>query len=1806
MWKINILKPPWLASRLAAMLAIVLTSSVGMAVVSATPARAGIPAGGMAAGDLNTLFNAYGNAGNHWTGADGTTSVALPDGRVVWLFSDTFLGTVNADYTRPAYSPMVNNTMVVQDGTQLVKTLHGGTPTEPRAYITPASQNDEFFWPADGMVEGGVLKVLLSRVRVSGGGALDFEVVGNAMATLNLPSLTVASVVDLPLPSTISWGSALLSEGGYTYVYGTSSAPGRMKFAHIARAAAGAVGGTWEFWTGTGWSRDAATAGPVMSGVGTAYSVEKIGTQYVLVTHENNLLFDSQIAVYTASSPTGPFTGPRYVYTAPEVQPDAKKVVYDVRMHPELARSGKLLLSYNVNSLNFSDLRADARLYRPRFIEVDWPLPSSSGTPTSPTGLTVTGQDDTAQLSWTAVAGATSYRVYQRDVTGGQTHFARLPASVAATSQSLGLLIPGHVYEFKVAAVNSSGEGSLGAAVEITMHSTKPVVDVIGYATSPEAIAGSYIVSLRTGAVPPENLEHFSRQLLAQHGGTLGRLYPSTLHGFSAELTEAQARDLASHPDVVDIEQNVTVSLDSAGQQSGAPWHLDRVDQRGTDLDGLFRYPNSGAGVTAYVVDSGLRPGHAQFSGRVGAGFNGIDLSTDTADCFGHGTEVAGALGGSTSGVAKGVNIVPVKVFGCTGKARNDSIITGIEWVYRNAKQPAVVNLSFGVPGNDKSRVRRSVERVLGRGLTVVTSAGNTNSNACLQAPKDVPGAIVVGGTARGQAPDYPDVRWTEDPPPGSTTTQGSNFGSCVDIWAPADDIVTAGLNEDPTTDGGTSLSAGMVSGAAAIVLAAHPGYGPEEVERALIDASTKGVVADAKSARDGLLFIEQPPGSAPTRLTATANNDGTIALRWDGVDEPNVHYIVSSRDVTAGDTEFVPWESPVFGATSTTSKKLTVGHRYEFVVAAANTAGTGPQSNTASATAVVPPPPAPTGLTASSKGDGSIDLSWSSLGPDIWYWVYQRDITAGESEATRLEIPITSGTAMNAKYLQHGHQYEFLVSATNEGGEGPRSAPATATSSYPVPAAPTNLTARAGDGEVALTWQASTTENVWYHLFQRDVTEGEAEFTKLPLPIPECCSFTAGLLTNGHTYEFKVTADHQGRESAASNVVQAKPQMPLPGQVTGLTASAQSDGSIKLNWTAPGENLWFDVYQRDVTVGQSFSKLPYPVQECCTFTAAMLTHDHAYEFKIVATNAAGAGPASAVAGATARYSVPAAPKNLRGDTGGDGTIHLDWDPPAAGSYLYWIYQRDVTAGQATFTKGSLPTDRTEATLGFMQHNHVYEFKVSASNIGGEGTASAAVRVTSKGGLPANPSNLSATAGDGEVTLRWTASGTSGVSYNVYQRDVSAGQSWQKLPLPVTVTSMTADYLVNGHTYEFKVTASNFAGNSGASNVASARPMPPWPTAPSSLSASAGDGRVTLSWTKSSTSNVSYWIESRPSGGTWNRLPYALSTCCTYTVNLLRNGTTYEFRVRATNMTGDSGASNTASARPMPPFPSNASGLTATAGDGKVTLKWSASPTSGVQYYIENRSGGGSWQRLPYAVGCCSFTVNMLVNGTTYEFRVRATNMSGTASGSNTASAKPMPPLPKAPSNLSVGGWETEAFLAWTKSSTPYVGHNIYLRNVTRNESWRDAQMWNDGNSAHFSFLRRGDQYAFRVTAWNMSGESSPSNTVYIRLGYISSNLRCVDVEWRNFGATALEINAWGIVPLSNTYVDIGISRYVDGVFANRWGLADMSNSSGYWEKYWDYDMADPPGFDFDVEIITEARGPDGQYWGTSSNSCEV
>ena len=1477
--------------------------------------------------------------------------------------------------------------------------------------------------------------------------------------------------------------------------------------------------------------------------------------------------------------------------------------MYDARLHPELASDGKLLMSYNVNSLEHDDNLADARLYRPRFVELAWPpAPPGTGVPAAPTGLTVSARDDTADLSWSAVSGATAYRVYQRDVTGGQTHFARQPAPVTGSSRKLGLLIPGHRYEFRVAAVNAVGEGPAGATVTATPQSTRPVAEAVRDANGPGSIQGSYMVRLKDGAAAPERVAEYARQLVEQVGGTLGAVLPWALRGFVATLSEAQAVNLAAHPDVLDVEQDATVEL--AGVQNDPPWHLDRIDQRDNNLDQKYTYPNDGA-VRAYVVDSGIRGTHADFGGRAATGFNAFDGSANTADCpNGHGTRVASALGGATHGAAKGVTLVPVKVFRCLPNGRTDgpasAVARGIDWAIADANaaghKPAVINLSLTIKRSktDLNDVEHSVNSALKAGITVVAAAGNHRDDACGYVPsrrgKDT-ALINVGATNRH------DEGWV-----------GTNRGACVDLFAPGEDIDVADVGSDTAVEivDGTSFAAPQVAGVAAMVLAAHPGYGPADVEKALLDAATDDVLKlIGTGSPNRLLYVERPPTEAPTGLTATATTDGTINLAWTAVSDPGVHYVVSSRDVTADEDDFRRWPSPVFNATTAVARDLDIGHRYEFRVAAANGAGVGPDSNVASAVATLAKPPAPTGLTARANADGTIHLEWDSLGADVWYWVFQRDVTDREGDFTKLPLPITT-TSLDAGYLKHNHEYEYKVSGAHRGGEGPPSAPVRATAKYPPPRPPSGLTATAGDGQVTLRWTASPDPDVWYVVHQRDVTLEEEDFTPLPLPITTCCTMTAGYLANGHKYDFVVTATGKGGESVRSAVVRVVPHMPLPGPVTDLAATARPTGGIKLTWTAPGPNVWFDVYQRNVSAGETdFTKLPLPITTCCEFTAGLLKHNSVYEFRMAATNAAGAGPLSAPVRATAHYDPPPAPRNLRGTAAGDAAIVLNWDAPADGLF-YWLYYRDVTAREPTLTRAIYPTDKTEHRVTGLRHGHVYEYAISAENAGGEGPKSNTVQVTAYGGLPAPPSGLTAGAGDSQVTLRWTASPSANVLYTIYQRDATNNGSWQQLPLPTGNTSATVGYLANGTTYEFRVAASNGSGQSEPSNVASARPLPPLPKSPSGLTAAPGDGQVTLRWTGSPTPNVYYWIEYRPVGGAWHRLQYPLSTCCAFTVGYLVNGTTYEFRVLATNLAGDSAPTNVAGARPMPPIPAPPSNLRATPGDMEVRLDWAASPSPNVYYWIDYRPAGGTWQRLQYPVsGCCSFTVGYLTNRTTYEFAVRATNLAGDSAPTNVAGARPMPPIPAAPSNLSASRVDNNtALLTWTASPTPRVLYQIQKRNVSRGGGWTTAMFYVEGTSQRVPYLTAGDLYEFRVQAENLSGIGPSSNVTSLRMSYVLASVTCTDywfpVGGIPVGWTTVEAGAQGVGAYFNArikvvrklywndqlYATIENNDWTDGVAAWKVGAKSYNLNDGKWDLHvWAY-------------------GQSGALWGYAHDQC--
>jgi subtilisin family serine protease len=329
-------------------------------------------------------------------------------------------------------------------------------------------------------------------------------------------------------------------------------------------------------------------------------------------------------------------------------------------------------------------------------------------------------------------------------------------------------------------------------------------------------------------------------------------VYSHVLNGFAARLPAAALEGLSRNPHVERIEPDVMISVD--GVQTDATWGLDRVDQRGNELDGRYQYDLTGAGVTVYVVDTGILYSHRDFGGRAVFGFDAYD--GDGVDCHGHGTHVAGTIGSATYGIAKGVKLVGVRVLNCSGAGFLSRVVAGLDWAASQGAYPAVINMSLG--GSANATLDDAVRRAVAVGITVVAAAGNSNADACDTSPARLSEAITVGAT------EATDAR-----------ASFSNFGPCVDIFAPGRSITSTYFSADDAvaTMSGTSMAAPHVAGAAALILHEAPGASPASVAAALAERATLGVVSDARSENNHLLHTlgTGVPGSEPDNAPPTA-----------------------------------------------------------------------------------------------------------------------------------------------------------------------------------------------------------------------------------------------------------------------------------------------------------------------------------------------------------------------------------------------------------------------------------------------------------------------------------------------------------------------------------------------------------------------------------------------------------------------------------------------------------------------------------------------------------------------------------------------------------------------------------------------------------------------------------------------------------------------------------------------------------------------------------------------------------------------
>ena len=551
-----------------------------------------------------------------------------------------------------------------------------------------------------------------------------------------------------------------------------------------------------------------------------------------------------------------------------------------------------------------------------------------------------------------------------------------------------------------------------------------------------ELVPGRYIIVLRPGV---SGVPGVARRLAAQHGVALRRVYTAALHGFTLGGVSANAADaLRRNPQVAYIEQDqVAHAID---EEPNATWGLDRIDQRDLPLSGSYVYNATGAGVHVYILDTGILYSHTEFGGRASLGED--EIGGDGSDCYGHGTHVAGTIGGTTYGVAKSVLLYSVRVLDCDGFGTYEGVIAGVDWVTANHLSPAVANMSLA--GGYSDALNTAVANSINAGVFYGVAAANYSDDACYYSPASTPDATTVGAT------DVNDVE-----------ADFSNRGTCVDMWAPGVDVTSAWIYDDNSIAvlSGTSMATPHVVGTAALYLETDPQAAPQQVDAALKDNATLGKITwndpngykppPPDPGQDYLLYSgfvnagpPPPPPLAPSGLVTVARTGLRIDLSWTDNATNETRFEVE-RCSGEGCTDFVKIATRGANAADYSDAGLTPSTSYSYRVRAGNSGGTSDYSNVSN-TATPAALAAPSNLTATGASFSQINLTWTDPGPTETGSNIERCLGAGCADFAWIGSVGANVTSYSDNGLSVSTAYRYRVIAFNADEVSPYSNVAT------------------------------------------------------------------------------------------------------------------------------------------------------------------------------------------------------------------------------------------------------------------------------------------------------------------------------------------------------------------------------------------------------------------------------------------------------------------------------------------------------------------------------------------------------------------------------------------------------------------------------------------------------------------------------------------------------------------------------------------------------------------------------------------
>jgi subtilisin family serine protease/PKD repeat protein len=559
-----------------------------------------------------------------------------------------------------------------------------------------------------------------------------------------------------------------------------------------------------------------------------------------------------------------------------------------------------------------------------------------------------------------------------------------------------------------------------------------------------EVVPGQYIIVLRESVT---DVQTVAREIAARHSGALRFTYTHALKGFTLNVSAEAAALIAADPRVAYVEQDKVVR--AIETQTGATWGIDRIDQRDLPLSTTYVYNATGAGVDAYIIDTGMLLTHNEFTGRAVAGTDALDNDPDPTDCNGHGTHVAGTVGGTTYGVAKAVRLIAVRVLDCGGGGTDASVIAGIDWAtgHHVAGQPAVANMSLG--GGFSQALNDAVTNSVNDGVVYAVAAGNGYTDACDGSPASTAAAMTVGAT---------DINDKE--------AVFSDRGPCLDIWAPGVNITSAWIGSNTATEtiSGTSMATPHVAGAAALYLESNPTASAADVDNALSTNATTGKITwqeffpgikppPPPAGQDYLLYTgfitgtPPTPPAAPSNLVATPASHSQINLSWSDNSDNESSFKIE-RCLGVGCTNFTQVATTGPNANSYQDTGLDATTTYRYQVRASNGGGDSDYSNVAEATtlAAPTPPAAPSNLTATPVSNSQINLAWSDNSGNESGFKIERCTGATCTNFAPLTTVGPGVTAYQNTGLAVGTTYRYRVSATNDGGDSDYSNIAAAT----------------------------------------------------------------------------------------------------------------------------------------------------------------------------------------------------------------------------------------------------------------------------------------------------------------------------------------------------------------------------------------------------------------------------------------------------------------------------------------------------------------------------------------------------------------------------------------------------------------------------------------------------------------------------------------------------------------------------------------------------------------------------------------